>query len=259
MKKTALITGASSGIGLEFAKIFSRSGINLVLVARNQTKLDQLANEIKNTFQVDVLVIAKDLSDMNQVTEVYNIIRDKNIAVEYLVNNAGFGDFALFSEADIVKLENMIDLNVKALTRLSRLFVNEMIKRGSGKILNIASVAAFQPGPLMAVYFATKAYVLSLGEAMSNELEGTGVTVTTLCPGPTQTGFEDAANLGSSKLFKNKRIPSAKELAEFGYKEMMKGSMSPVHGFINQLGVFALRLFPRKMVLKVVRAAMSKG
>lgn len=259
MKHTALITGASLGFGVEFAKNFAKDGHNLVLVARSVDKLNALAADIKSQYKVEVLVMGKDLSKMEQVQSVYDELQAKGIHIDYLVNNAGFGDYAYFHEADYVKLEQMIDLNIKALTKLSHLFVKPMVAKGYGKIMNVASTAAFQPGPTMAVYYATKAYVLYLGEAMKNELEGTGVTVTTLCPGASETGFQNAADLHESKLVKGKKLPTAKEVADFGYKAMMRGEMTAIHGMMNWINAQASRFMPRNWVLKVVRSVQEKA
>lgn len=259
MKHTALITGASLGFGVEFAKNFAKDGHNLVLVARSVDKLNALAADIKSQYKVEVLVMGKDLSKMEQVQSVYDELQAKGIHIDYLVNNAGFGDYAYFHEADYVKLEQMIDLNIKALTKLSHLFVKPMVAKGYGKIMNVASTAAFQPGPTMAVYYATKAYVLYLGEAMKNELEGTGVTVTTLCPGASETGFQNAADLHESKLVKGKKLPTAKEVADFGYKAMMRGEMTAIHGTMNWINAQASRFMPRNWVLKVVRSVQEKA
>jgi short-subunit dehydrogenase len=251
--KTALITGASSGIGLEFARVFAREKNNLVLVARSKDKLTQLADELKKQYAVDVEVIVADLSKMDQVQMIYDVCKAGNIEIEYLVNNAGFGDFGFFAENDWTKAEQMIDVNIKALTKLCRLYLPDMIARKSGKILNVASTAAFQPGPTMAVYYASKSYVLFLSEALYNELKGTGVNVTCLCPGPTESGFTQAASMEESNLFKNKKVPSSADVAEFGYKAMMKNKMTVVHGFVNNILVNASRFTPRKMVLAITR------
>jgi uncharacterized protein len=259
MKKTALVTGASSGFGVEFARKFAKDGINLVLVARSADKMEALAAELREKHQVEVLVLAKDLGKMDQVQQVYDEVTTKGIQIEYLVNNAGFGDFAYFHEADYSKLEQMIDLNIKALTKLSHLFVRPMVARKSGRILQVASTAAFQPGPTMAVYYATKAYVLYLSEAMSNELEGTGVTVTTFCPGASETGFQGAADLHESKLVKGKKLPTAEEVVAFGYRHMMQGSLTVIPGFMNWMNAQASRFLPRKWVLKVVRMVQERA
>ena len=201
-KNFALVTGASGGMGLEFARLLAKDNYNLLLIARSENKLKSIASELEIQYAIKVLIQAKDLSHPSAADEIFEFTRQNNLIVDVLINNAGFGNFGFFTETAIQKEIEMIDLNIKALTMMTKLFVKEMVARGKGKILNIASTAAFQPGPLMAVYYASKAYVLSFSEALSNELQGTGVTVTTLCPGPTQTGFEKAASLQESGLFK---------------------------------------------------------
>jgi len=214
--RTALITGASSGIGLELAKIFAQNKINVVLVARSEDKLMQLAHDIKNQYGIAVAVLAKDLSDYNNSKEVFEHCNQQNIQIDYLVNNAGFGDFGFFADSDWDKQLQMINLNITTLTYLTRLFLPGMLERKYGKIMNVASTAAFQPGPTMSVYYATKAYVLHFSEAIANELEGTGVTVTALCPGATESGFQSVANLQESKMVKGKKLPSSEEVAKYG-------------------------------------------
>jgi hypothetical protein len=258
MKRTALITGASSGFGVEFAKNFAKDGYDLVLVARRLDRLNSLAEELREKNKVQVRVIGKDLSNMEDVQSVYDILKKENVHVDYLVNNAGLGDFGNFHESEWVKQVQMIEVNIKALTKLTYLFMRPMVEKGYGKILNVASVAAFQPGPLMAVYFASKAYVLSFSEAISNELKGTGVTVTILCPGPSESEFLAVAKLEESKLFRRKRIPSTKEVADYGYKKMMKGCMTVIPGFANKMGVIATRFVPRKTVLNMVRKIQER-
>src|SRR5450759_4294399 len=189
MNRTALITGSSSGIGLELARIHAENGGNLVLVARSKNKLDELKEELENKYNVQVYTIGKDLSLPDSARDVYAELGQQNISVDYLINNAGFGDFGFFAESDWNKQEKMINLNITALAHLTRLFLPDMIKRGDGKILNLASTASFQPGPAMSVYFATKAFVLSFSEAVNNEVRDKGVTVTALCPGSTESGF----------------------------------------------------------------------
>lgn len=250
---TALITGASGGIGLELARTAAANKNDLVLVARSMDKLNQLASQLIKQYGIAVKVIPADLSKMDEVQKVYDICKAENITVDYLINNAGFGDFGFFIESDWKKNEQMIDLNIKSLTFFNRLFVPDMVKRKSGKVLNVASTAAFQPGPTMAVYYATKSYVLFLSEAMSNELKGTGVTVTCLCPGGTESGFQAAASLEESALVKGKKLPSSKEVAAFGYKAMMKGKLTVIHGFMNAVLANAVRFMPRALVLPVVR------
>jgi short-subunit dehydrogenase len=251
--KTALITGASSGIGLEFARVFAAAKNNLVLVARSEEKLNKLAAELTANNGITVKVIAADLTIMDEVQKVYDTCKAQHIEIEYLVNNAGFGTYGFFAETDWSKTEQMIDLNIKSLTKLCRLFIPDMTARKSGRVLNVASTAAFQPGPTMAVYFASKSYVLFLSEALYNELQGTGVTVTCLCPGATESGFQKAADMEESKLFKGKKLPASAEVAAFGYKAMMAGEMTVVHGFLNKLLTTSVRFSPRKLVLAIAR------
>jgi uncharacterized protein len=256
---TALITGASSGIGLEFARSIAADKNNVVLVARNEAKLQELATELKTTHNITVKVIAADLSKMDEVQKVYDICKAENITIDYLVNNAGFGDFVFFVESDWNKLEQMIDLNIKSLTKMCKLFIPDMVSRKAGKILNVASTAAFQPGPTMAVYYATKSYVLFFSEAIYNELQGTGVSVTCLCPGATESGFQQAAALEESKLVKGKKLPTSKEVATFGYKAMLQNKMTVIHGLMNTLMATSVRFTPRKMVLWMVRQIQDKA
>jgi len=251
--KTALITGASSGIGLEFARVFAKEKHNLVLVARSKGKLIELADELQKEYGIYVKVIVADLSKMDEVQRVYDTCKATNTEIEYLVNNAGFGAYGFFDECDWQKTEQMIDLNIKSLTKFCRLFIPDMVTRKYGKVLNIASTAAFQPGPTMAVYFASKSYVLLFSEALYNELKGTGVNVTCLCPGATESNFIKVAALENSNLFKNKNIPTSAEVALFGYKAMMKNKMTVIHGLMNYLMANAVRLAPRKLVVAIAR------
>ncbi len=257
--KTALITGASGGIGLELAKVFAHHKHNLVLVARSEGKLKALANELQSQYGISVKIITKDLSLPNAAQEVYAELKNANVSIEFLINNAGFGEFGYFHETAWDKEAMMIDLNIKALTHFTKLFVKDMVQRKSGKILNVASTASFQPGPLMAVYYATKAYVLSFSEAIANELQGTGVTVTALCPGPTESGFQAAATLEESKLVKGKKLPTSLEVAEYAYKALMNGETVAIHGTMNWLMAQSVRFTPRKMVTALVRVMSEKA
>ena len=252
MNKTALITGSSSGIGYEFAKIHAEKGDNLVLVSLEKSKLDDLKKELEEKNKVLVYTIGKDLSLPDAAREVYDELILQNISIDYLVNNAGLGDVGLFAESDWNKQEKMINLNITALTHFTRLFLPDMIRRGSGKILNVASTAAFQPGPTMAVYFATKAFVLSFSEAVNNEVRDKGITVTTLCHGSTESGFHAAA-LGAGKPVKERLLPSSKQVAEYGYRAMMKGKSVAVHGLMNVIMITASRFIPHALLVKVVR------
>lgn len=259
MKKTALITGASNGIGLEFARIHASKGGDLVLVARNKTKLDELKNELEKEFKISVYTIGKDLSVVNAAQDVYNETNKQNIQIDFLINNAGFGDFGLFAETDWNKEMEMINLNISTLTLFTKLYLQDMVKRGSGKIMNVASTASFQPGPMMAVYFATKAYVLSFSEAISNEVGNKGVSVTALCPGPTTSGFQTAASMDNSKLFSNKNLPTSSEVAIYGYSAMIKGKTVAIHGIINYILSNSIRFVPRAMVLKISRMVLDRS
>jgi hypothetical protein len=258
MAKTALITGASSGIGYELAKVFAKNNTNLVLVARSEKKLQEIAQELTKTHGISVEVLAKDVSVLASTQEIYSILKQKGIAVDYLVNNAGFGDFGFFTETKWEKELEMINLNMTSLTSLTKLFVSDMVARKQGKILNVASTASFQPGPLMAVYYATKAYVLSFSEAIANELSGTGVTVTALCPGPTESGFQNAAAMNDSKLVKGKKLPTSQDVAEYGYKAMMSGKVVAVHGLMNKVMAQSVRYTPRAVVRSLVRAMSER-
>ncbi len=252
MAQTALITGASNGIGKELACLFAKDGVDLVLVARSEDKLRQLAAELNRQYGVQVTVIAKNLERMDAVREVYEEVNARGLKVTYLVNNAGFGMYGPFLETATEQELGMIDLNVKALTYLTKLFEPQMVQRRQGGILNVASTAAFQPGPLMAVYYATKAYVLSFTEALENELRGTGVTVTAFCPGPTHTGFAEQANLGRSKLFQA-GVMDAKTVAAMGYAGFRRGRRIVIPGWKNRLLAGAVGFLPRKLVTDIVR------
>jgi len=256
---TALITGASNGIGLELALIHAAKGDQLVLVARNKSKLDELKLELEKTYKISVYTIGKDLSAMNAGQEIFDETSKQQIHIDYLINNAGFGDFGMFVETDWNKEAQMIQLNITALTQLTKLYLKEMVKRGSGKIMNVASTAAFQSGPTMAVYYATKAYVLSFSEAIDNEVRDKGVTVTALCPGATESGFQAAAAMEESNLVKGRKLPTSKEVAEYGYESMMKGRTVAIHGFMNYLLANSVRFIPRAMVVKVTRKLQDKS
>ena len=258
MNNTALITGASGGIGYELAYIHAKQGGNLVLVARSKNKLDQLKNDLENKYNINAYVIEKDLALRDSAKEVYEELVKNNIKVDYLINNAGFGDFGFFNDGNWEKLERMINLNITSLTQLTKLFLKDMIKSGSGKIMNVSSTAAFQPGPLMAVYYATKAYVLSFSEAINDELKNTGVTVTTLCPGATKSGFQEVALLHESRLIKGRKLPSSKEVAQYGYNAMLKGKSVAIHGTFNYLLANSIRFAPRSLVVKVARFIQDK-
>lgn len=255
---TALITGASSGIGLELAKLFAADGHDLILVARSNDALEKLAQELTGKHNVKARVLPVDLSLSSASNQIYEQL--SGVEVEFLINNAGFGTFGMVAETKESSLLEMMQVNIVALTQLTRLFLPGMIKRKRGRILNVASTAAFQPGPLMAVYYASKAYVLSFSEALANETKGTGVTVTALCPGPTLTGFQKRAHMEDSNLVSgNLPVMDAAGVARIGYHAMMKGKTLVIPGMTNRLLAFSVRLGPRKLVTAIARHLQEKG
>ena len=245
--KTALITGASGGIGYELAKLFAKDQTNLVLVARSREKLEEFASDLQQKHSITVKVYAIDLSKPSAPSEVFSYTEKETIRVDYLINNAGFGIRDSFASSDTNQILEMIQLNISALTHLTKLYLPQILQQKSGKILNVASTAAYQPGPWMAVYYATKAYVLSLSEALSNELSKTGVTVTTLCPGPTPTGFQQRAGATNIQLMKSKVVAvlDAAAVAKQGYEGMMRGKKVIIPGFMNRLLALGARVGPR--------------
>ena len=258
VKKYALITGASGGIGYDLAKIAGADGRNLILVARSAEKLNTLAVELRKNNDSEVVTIAVDLSDEKGVNKLLDEIASQNLKVDILVNNAGFGDFGDFSKADLSKNMEMIRLNIGALTQLTHAIMQQMIGSGKGRIMNVASTAAFLPGPGMAVYYASKAYVLSFSEALSRELKGSGVTITTLCPGPTDTSFATAAGLGKSLMHRMLPPATSAEVAKAGYKAMMKGKTIEIPGFMNKLTARTPRLTPRSIVRDMIYGIHKK-
>jgi short-subunit dehydrogenase len=255
--KNVLITGASAGIGSELSKIFAREGHDLVLVARNASNLEALATELRRTYGRTVMTLARNLAVQAAPDELFTTVQQKGLTIDILVNNAGVGQYGFFAQGDLARQQEMMQLNVVALTHLTRLFLPGMIERRLGKILNVASTAGFQPGPLMAVYYATKAFVLSFSEALANELQGSGVTVTTLCPGPTATEFQQRAQMEKSRLFRG-NVMDASTVAECGYRGLMKDKTIVIPGWKNKLLAFSVRFAPRKLVAGMVRKIQSK-
>ncbi len=258
-KHTALITGASEGIGMELARIHASKGDHLVLVARRADRLEALKKELETQYGIQVLVLAKDLSLDNSPKEVFEATEKANLPIDILVNNAGFGHFDLFTNSAWEKEDRMIRLNIAALTQLTKLYLPGMISRGYGRILNVSSVASFIPGPYMSVYFATKAYVTSFSEALAAELKGTGVTVTNLCPGATSSGFQAAAAVKEEKENKGNKMPTAAEVAAFGYRAMMQGRYTVVHGWKNRWMIRFSRLMSGKQAASMIRRMQEKG
>lgn len=251
--KTAIITGASGGIGLELAKLLAADGYHLVLLARSKDKLNEIASELTQKFNIAVDVFPVDLSVPDEVKRFIAYAEQTYPETEVLINNAGFGDFDLFADCSPERASEMILLNIHALTMLSRHFLPYMLKRKSGYIMNVASVAAFMPGPYMAVYYATKAYVLSLSQAIASEVKGGGVRVTAVCPGPVETGFMNAARLNDSRLFKMMKPAKATDVAKQAYAAMRCGKRIIVNGVSNKLMVFMIRFLPRKWVTASVK------
>ena len=254
---TALITGASGGIGYELAKLFARDHHNLILVARSADKLAQVAAELQPS-GVSIKTFALDLAQPPAPKFLFDQLQREDIAVDILINNAGFGTFGEFAQMSDDQIFGQIDLNITALTRLTRLFLPAMLARRSGRIMNVASTAGFQPGPFMAVYYATKAYVISFSEAIANELHGSGVTVTCFCPGATHTGFAQRAGTENARLFKQLGAMKAEKVALDGYRAVMEGRTLAISGAHNWMVAQSTRFAPRKMVTAISRWVAEK-
>lgn len=250
---TALVTGASSGIGYELALLLARAGYDLILVARNRQALAALAERINKEFTVQAEVIVKDLSTQAAPDELFGEIERRGVPIDVLINDAGFAMQGAFNQNDLPTLLDMLQVNIVTVTHLTRLLLPSMIQRGRGRILNMASVGAFMPGPMMAAYFASKAYVLSLSEALANELDGTGVTVTALCPGPTRTRFAIRARLTDTKAFRGRLMDPA-DVAQEGLDAMMKGKAVLITGFKHRMQMLPTPLVPRRLLAFFARA-----
>jgi short-subunit dehydrogenase len=250
-RKVALITGASAGLGEQFAQCFARDGHDVILVARTASRLEALASKLEQEHKVKAHVLAADLARPEEPQRIFDEVRARNLEVEFLVNNAGFGSSGPFLEQDLAKEAEMVEVNCTALLRLSHLFAKPMRERGSGRILNVASTAGFQPGPYMATYYATKAFVVSFSEAMAHELKGTGVTVTCHCPGATRTEFSTRAGNEKSRLFQRPGVAKAPDVAQDAYAAMMKGQVLAIHGFTNWLAAASVRFAPRGVVRSI--------
>lgn len=255
--KTALITGASSGIGLELAHLFARDGYRLVLLARNRSTLRQIGDDLQERYSITVRIAPKDLAHPATPTELYQELKEAGVLVDVLVNNAGFGLSGAFLSTDWATEAEMLQVNIVAATHLTKLFLPQ-IRAREGKVLNVASTAAFQPGPFMSVYYASKAYLLSFSEALSEELEGSGVTVTCLCPGPVATNFQKRAYLQGTAMTNSPLTVDVQTVARMGYEGMKRGKRLVIPGWKNRLGVELLRISPRSTVTKVVRKLQEK-
>lgn len=250
-RQTALITGASSGIGLEFAQLFAADRYDVVLVARTEDKLKSIKGTLEGQYGITGHVIVADLADPGSPEAIRRAVDEKGLRIDVLVNNAGFGGYGFFHETKLDHELQMIQVNISSLVALTKLFVRDMVARGGGRILNVASTAAYQPGPLQSVYYATKAFVLSFTEAIANELDGTGVEVTAFCPGPTLTEFH--ARAGTQRSFKQMKQQSAADATRGGYEGMRKGKSVVIPGRRNRVLAFGTRFVPRSFAARVAR------
>jgi uncharacterized protein len=258
-RKTALITGASGGIGEALARTLAQHGYNLILVARTMSKLEALGAELIAKNGVEAVSIASDLSAFDASEKLIADLEARGLNVDVLVNNAGFGEYGEFATGDPIKQQQMISLNILTLTMLTRHVLPKMLERKFGRVMNVASTAAFMPGPLMSVYYASKAYVLSFSEALSEELLGSGVTVTALCPGPTESDFQARAAMEDSKLFKGKTLMTSREVAEQGVAALERGQRVIIPGLMNQIQAQASRFLPRAIVPGIVKNVQARS
>jgi short-subunit dehydrogenase len=249
--KTVLITGASTGIGYNLAHLFAKDKNTLLLVARNEKKLQEVASELQNKYQIQVYILAADLSNPDSPKQIYGFAKGKGLFIETLVNNAGFGSNGKFSELPLTEELEMVQVNITSLIHLTRIFLPEMIQNKGGKILNVASTASFQPGPYMTNYYATKAYVLHFTEGLAEELKDDNVTVSALCPGPTLTEFQSRANLKNALLLRGPLTMSSQKVAEVGYKGLLSGNVIIIPGFMNWLASKITSITPRFLVRKI--------
>jgi short-subunit dehydrogenase len=259
MTRTALVTGASSGLGLELAKRFAADGFDLVLVARSGSLMETAAREIEDRHGVRTHVLPFDLALDGSPQQLVDDLAGLGVRVDALVNSAGFTQFGPFAGSDPHTMLALLHVNVGALTHLTRLVLPGMIERGWGRVVNLASNAAFQPGPLMAVYYASKAYVLSLSIALAEEVRGTGVRVTALCPGPTATGFQARARMEDSKLVSGRHLPQAAEVAAWGYEAVKRGKPYAVQGARWRTVAFATRFLPRTTAARITMRAQERA
>ena len=257
-RERVLITGASSGIGAELAKLAAAQGHDLVLVARGRNELEALAQELTERHGNGVRVVPRDLTEIGAAQAICDELQSAGLSIDILINNAGFGLSGTFWRNDMGNVTDLLHVNVVALTQLTRLLLPQMVARGRGKVLNVASIAAFQPGPLMAAYYASKAYVLSFSEAVANELKGSGVTMTVLCPGPTRTGFGQRAGLNLSRLSSWIPVSDARTVAQVGFEAMKRGETLVISGLLNRLAAFGTRFAPRRLLAAIVRAMQER-
>ena len=257
VNKTALVTGAASGLGLELSILLAKDSYKLILIDIDETNLEIAKGQLEKDYSVEISLLVKDLSKPNIAAEILEEIKETQIDV--LINNAGFGLFGTFSETDWERELEMLQLHIITTTHLTKLLLKGMLEQGSGKILNLSSLAAFQPGPLMSLYYASKAYILSFSEAIANELKGTGVTVTVLCPGQTNTSFQSVVSNSSSDNKIGFNVASPKDVARYGYKAMMKGNTIAIPGRFNKFLASLHRFVSRGMATKIIRNIQEKN
>jgi hypothetical protein len=255
--KTALVTGAASGLGFELALLLAKDTYELILIDQDKEKLEQSKADILKAYDIKITLLIKDLSQTNIAQDIYNDVR--NTSIDVIINNAGFGLFGTFSKTEWERESQMLHLHILTTTHLIKLILPDMVERRSGKILNLSSLAAFQPGPLMAIYYASKAYILSFSQAIANELKGTGVTVTVLCPGPTKTSFQNTVSkeCTENKISFNMACP--KQVAAYGYKAMQNGKVVAVPGVFNKFLSVLPRVLTRNRTTRIVRKIQEKN
>ncbi len=257
MGNTALVTGASSGIGAEFARLHAAKGGDLVLVARREDALNQLKSELEKAYGIKATVIVADLAQPDAAEKIFAATEAAKIQVDILINNAGFGGHGKFHERDLTQDQAMMQVNMVSLVNLTHIYLQGMVSRNSGKILHVASTAAFLPGPLQAVYYATKAFVVSFSQAIAQEISDTNVTSTVLCPGAVDTGFVAAGNLDGVGIWDN--AASAQSVAQCGYDAMIKGDLVKINEpSLNFMLNWVVPFLPRKTVLKMSQQTMEK-
>jgi short-subunit dehydrogenase len=258
MAKTALITGSTSGIGKELCKVFAQNGHDLVISARFQDQLEGLQKELEQNYNIKVIPVAADLGNVNAAQELYNAVKEKGIEVEFLVNDAGIGEEGYFYETNWEKEFHMIQLNVVSLTQLTKLFLKDMLARKSGRILNLGSIVSLIPNPKMAVYAATKAYILSLSEALATELKDTNITVTTLMPGGTDTEFFQRAHATDTKIYQDTSLDDAADVAKDGYEAMMAGSRRKISGASTKVQAALSTILPDSLMAEGMKYFMKE-
>ncbi len=255
-RSCVLITGATTGIGYELAKLYAKEGNNLILVARDEDRLSEVKEEL-DLYNIKVYILPLDLSEDNSCEKVLDFVNKKNLSVDILINNAGIGSFGYLSEIEIEKELKLIDVNIRALTELTKMFLPTMISHGEGGIMNVASTAAFCAGPKMATYYASKSYVLNFTEALYEELKGSEIKVSCLCPGPVKTSFQEKSGIKKNEAAK-KALMTPKEVAEIAYKDFKKGKLIIIPGFKNKLIILLNKLIPRALSRKII-LFMNKG